>query len=390
MRLARPSAQVCVCVFVCALRLYPNSPGRGVRCASVRLRSSFGCSPRFLAWVLGCVSLCARSGCTPPILARVYVACVSVPVIPSPLSILAGGAGLCVFVCALCLYPAHPGSGLWCLCCIRVRRPKPDIPHPITTQAWAGTTLRGTSSFCDTLRAPAVCPLPAGGPLPLRPWTLTQPRGRVRNHLSRCPRAPAPRPIPAHPHSAGLGRLLQAQRTVSPHDSTARIHVHAEAYPQAHERACASWWQRWTHTQLSAGQGVRRIMPCGARGSWGSAGQAGVAPARICASVFAGWPGGVHVWGLAGGDVPQAPSFPLRRLEDPLQAPEDIRVVLGCRELTGLESVWMERICQHGFACSLRHPSPRRLEWAVLHRLFAGPEDQTLEGGLCPGPRPQP
>ena len=38
-------------------------------------------------------------------------------------------------------------------------------------------------------------------------------------------------------------------------------------------------------------------------------------------------------------------------------------------------------------ACSI-HP-PRRLEAAVLHRTLAGPVDQALEGGLCPGPLSQ-
>ena len=44
---------------------------------------------------------------------------------------------------------------------------------------------------------------------------------------------------------------------------------------------------------------------------------------------------------------------------------------------------------QHGFPCSLRHPPPRRLEAAVLHRPLAGSADQALEGGLCPDPLSQ-
>ena len=39
-------------------------------------------------------------------------------------------------------------------------------------------------------------------------------------------------------------------------------------------------------------------------------------------------------------------------------------------------------------ACGI-HPPPRRLEAAVLHRPLAGPLDQALEGGLCPGPLSQ-
>ena len=71
------------------------------------------------------------------------------------------------------------------------------------------------------------------------------------------------------------------------------------------------------------------------------------------------------------------------------QAPEDIRVVLGRGEVAGLDSLGLERIGQHGFPCGLRHPAPHRLEAAVLHRPLAGPVDQALEGGLCPGPLSQ-
>ena len=63
-----------MCVFVCAIRLYPATPGLGVWCGCVCLRLSFRCAPPLLAGVLGCV---------------------------------------CVFLCALCLYPATPG------CCVR-------------------------------------------------------------------------------------------------------------------------------------------------------------------------------------------------------------------------------------------------------------------------------
>ena len=49
----------------------------------------------------------------------------------------------------------------------------------------------------------------------------------------------------------------------------------------------------------------------------------------------------------------------------------------------------MERIGQHGFPCGLWHATPRQLEAAVLRRPPAGPLDQALEGGLCPGPLSQ-
>ena len=61
-------------------------------------------------------------------------------------------------------------------------------------------------------------------------------------------------------------------------------------------------------------------------------------------------------------------------------------MVLGCGEVAEVDSLGMERIGQHGFPCGLWHPSPRRLEAAVLHRPLAGEVDQALEGGLCLGP----
>ena len=54
-----------VCVFVCALRLYPANPGWGVRCGCVCLGSGFGCAPALLAGVLGCVCVCLRTPLVP-------------------------------------------------------------------------------------------------------------------------------------------------------------------------------------------------------------------------------------------------------------------------------------------------------------------------------------
>ena len=93
--------------------------------------------------------------------------------------------------------------------------------------------------------------------------------------------------------------------------------------------------------------------------------------------------------GWALDDVPQAPSFPPRHLEGLRQAPEDIRVFLRCGELAGVDCLGRERVDQHGSPCVLRHPDPRRLESTVPRRLPAGPADQALEGGLCPGSLPQ-
>ena len=55
-----------VCVLVCALRLYPATPGWGVRCGYVCLGSGFGCAPPLLAGVLGCVCACVRAPLVPP------------------------------------------------------------------------------------------------------------------------------------------------------------------------------------------------------------------------------------------------------------------------------------------------------------------------------------
>ena len=93
--------------------------------------------------------------------------------------------------------------------------------------------------------------------------------------------------------------------------------------------------------------------------------------------------------GGALGDVPQAYVVSFRLLEGLLQAPEDIRVVLGRGEVGGVYSQGVERIGLHGFPCGLWHPPPRRLEAAVLRRPLAAPVDQVLEGGLCPGPLSQ-
>ena len=104
-------------MLVCALRLYPATPGRDMRCGRVCLGSGFPCAPPFLAGVLGCACFCARSACTPPPLAGVCGegVCAWTPVLAAPrLSWL----GVCVFVCALWLYPATPGWGVrrGCVC----------------------------------------------------------------------------------------------------------------------------------------------------------------------------------------------------------------------------------------------------------------------------------
>ena len=150
-----------VCVFACALRLYPATPGWGVRCGCVCLGSGFGCAPPLLAGVLGpvcacvraplvprhsllgcavwvcvfglrfwlrpatpgwgvgvCVCLCACSACTLPLLAGVCGAgvCAWARVLAAPRDSWLGCLGLCVLVCAPRLYPATPCWGVQCGC----------------------------------------------------------------------------------------------------------------------------------------------------------------------------------------------------------------------------------------------------------------------------------
>ena len=101
------------CVFVCALRLYPATPGWGVQCGCVCLGTSFGCALPLLAGVLGCARLCARSACTPPLLAGTcgVGVCAWARVSAAPRHSLLGCCGVRVCVRAP-LVPRH--SWLWC------------------------------------------------------------------------------------------------------------------------------------------------------------------------------------------------------------------------------------------------------------------------------------
>ena len=101
-----------VCLLVCALRLYPATPGWGVPCGCVCLGSGFGCAPPLLAGVLGCACLCACSPCTPPLLAP------------------ARGVGVCVWVRVLAA-PRHSWLGCWG---VRVGVRAPPVPR----HSWLG------------------------------------------------------------------------------------------------------------------------------------------------------------------------------------------------------------------------------------------------------------
>ena len=92
-----------VCVFVCVLRLYPGTPGWGVRCGCVCLGSGFGCAPPLLAGVLGCVCVCVRAPLVPR---RFWLGC---------------AVWVCVLGLGFWLRPATPGRGVGVCVCVCVR-----------------------------------------------------------------------------------------------------------------------------------------------------------------------------------------------------------------------------------------------------------------------------
>ena len=86
-----------VCVLVSAVRLYPATPGSGVRRGCVCLGSGFSCAPPLLAGVLGCV--CADV-CAPPVPRHSWLGC---------------ALWVCVLGPRFWLRPATPRWGLWCV-----------------------------------------------------------------------------------------------------------------------------------------------------------------------------------------------------------------------------------------------------------------------------------
>ena len=187
-----------VCVLVCALCLYPATPGWGVRLGCVCLGSGFGCAPPLLAGVLGfCVCLCAPSACRPPPLAGVCGAGVRVGarVLAAPRHSRLGCRGVSVPVCAPPLAPRHSWPGFvvcgfavpvrWFVaCCARC----PGLRHPVAVVAWHLSVCLGSGRR----RASLACPVaPCGAPR-----LLQSGRSRCSGRL--------PQRRGAFPHPGGL------------------------------------------------------------------------------------------------------------------------------------------------------------------------------------------
>ena len=112
-----------LCLLVCALRLYPATPGWGVRCGCVWLGSGSGCAPPLLAGVSGFVSACVRAPVAPR---HSWLGCV---------------AWVCVLQLGFRLRPATPGRGVGlCVCsCARSACTKPLLARVrgVGVSVWA-------------------------------------------------------------------------------------------------------------------------------------------------------------------------------------------------------------------------------------------------------------
>ena len=83
---------------------------------AVCLGSGFGCAPPGQAGVLGCVCVCVPATLVPchSWLGCGVRVCVWAQDSAAPRNSWLGCWGVCVFVCPLRLYPATPGPGVWC------------------------------------------------------------------------------------------------------------------------------------------------------------------------------------------------------------------------------------------------------------------------------------
>ena len=164
-----------VCVLVCALRLYPATPGWGVRCGCVCLGLGFGCAPPLLAGVLGCACLCVRSACTPTLLAWPCGVGVCAPAraLAGPRHSWLGCASrLCVLGLGFRLRSATPGWGVGlCVClCARSGCTPPSLVRVcgVGVCAWArvlaapGDSLLGCWGVCVLVCALRLYPATPG------------------------------------------------------------------------------------------------------------------------------------------------------------------------------------------------------------------------------------
>ena len=107
-----------VCVLVCALRLYPATPGWVVRLGCLCWGSGLGCALFLLAGVLGCACACERAPLVPRhswLGCAVWAGVFGLRLWLRP-AFPGWGVGVCMFVCTLRLYPATPGWGVRCGC----------------------------------------------------------------------------------------------------------------------------------------------------------------------------------------------------------------------------------------------------------------------------------
>ena len=110
---------------MCAFRLYPATPGWGVRCGCVCLGFGFGCPPPPLAGVLGCVCVCLRTPLAPR---HSWLGC---------------AVWVCVFGLGFRLRPATPGwaAGV-CVCVCLCARSACAPPLPARAcGVWVGCYL---------------------------------------------------------------------------------------------------------------------------------------------------------------------------------------------------------------------------------------------------------
>ena len=149
-----------VCVLVCLFRLYPATPGWGVRRGCVCFGSCFGCAPTLLARVLRCVCAGVRAPLVPrhSWLGGVLWVCVLGLRFRSAPPLLAGVCGMWV---GCCLAPVP--VPWFVVCCARCR----GLRHPVAVVAWHLSWCWGCGRRCAPLTC-LVAPRWCAAPRPVR------------------------------------------------------------------------------------------------------------------------------------------------------------------------------------------------------------------------------